>query len=118
MDVQDRLEIKVLEARGLEYQGSKPNTYVQLRVGFDFRNTNVIQESDVPKWRTKPFIFNSILASQCDTVLVNIYHRDSFQRKDVDLGMICLPLDTYLSSPKVEFRYFLFFFLFSFFKKN
>lgn len=104
MDIQDRLEIKVLEARGLEFQGSKPNCYVQLQVGFDFRSTAIIPTDDTPKWRTKPYIFNSVLAANTETIIVNLYHRDTFAGKDMDLGKVQLSLANYYSAPQVEFR--------------
>ena len=44
MEVQDRLEVKILEAKDISFEGSRPNCFVELQVGPDRRRSTVIPE--------------------------------------------------------------------------
>ena len=101
-DATDRLEVKVLEARGLSYGGSRPNSYVEIVIGPDKRRTIMIPEDDTPKWKTKPYIFNNVLGSNIDTMVVNVLHRDNFTGLEDDLGRAIIPTHTFFGAPKVE----------------
>lgn len=46
MEVQDRLEIKILEAKDISFEGSRPNCFVEVLVGPDKRKTAVIPEGN------------------------------------------------------------------------
>ena len=104
MEVQDRLEVKILEAKGISFEGSRPNCFVELMVGPDKRRTTVVPEDSTPHWKSPPYIFNSVLANNVDTILVKLFHRNNFTGVDVDIGKILLPMDTYYSAPKTEFN--------------
>ena len=103
MEIQDRLEVKLLEARGLDYEGSNPNCFVEIICGLDKRQSKIIAGEGSPKWNSKPYIFNNILGSSIDTMIVILYHRDSFTGRDVDLGWIQISLNNYLSAPQILF---------------
>ena len=99
---QDRLEIKVIQARGLEYDGSNPNSFVQLECGLDRRQTRLIAQDGTPEWKTKPFIFSGVLAGDIQTLVTTVIHRDTFSGRDIDLGWVLIDLATFFNAPKVE----------------
>ena len=99
---QDRLEVKVNEARHLSYEGTNPNSFAQLDCGLDRRQTRVIAQDGNPEWRTKPFIFSNVLASDTQTLILTLIHRDVSSGREIDLGWIQIDLGTFFNAPKVE----------------
>jgi len=103
----DRLEVKVLEGFNFEYLFGKPSVYVEITAGIDSRRTKIISDNKNPLWDNPPespalpFIFNNVLMAGLDSVVIYVRHRDSVTGRDIDLGMIVLPLDTYYNSPMV-----------------
>ena len=145
MEVQDRLEVKILEAKDISFEGSRPNCFVEVLVGPDKRKTAVISEGNstflytyvclclrlcvyvcvvdrrtlnpmplsnylhpnvtditffmflhmqstdsTPHWKSPPYIFNSVLANNVETIVVNLFHRNNFTGVDMGTNILCV----------------------------
>lgn len=103
MDVSDRLEVKVKEAKGLKnIDGIKPNAYIEVECGLDSQSTKHVTENCDPHWNIPAMVFNHLLAAEVDTILIHVKHKDIFGSRDVPLGVAVIPLDTVFNSPKIE----------------
>lgn len=103
MDISDRLEVKIIEARELKtLNGLKPNAYVEVVCGLDTQSTKHVTESVTPNWSLPAMVFNHLLAAEVDTILIYLKHKNIFGSVDTPLGVAVIPLDTVYNSPKIE----------------
>lgn len=101
-DLYDRLEIKVVKARGLiTLDGLLPSPYVEITCGQDAKRTRQITESQSPVWDAPMMIFSQLLISDISVISVHVKHRDVFTGHDRTLGILNLPMDTFYNAPMV-----------------
>lgn len=98
----DRLEIKIIEANGLNtVNGMMPSAYAEILIGQEVKRTRQIAETCDPIWNTSTMIFNYLVANDADTLLCYVRHKDVFTGTDSVLGVAIIPLATVYGSPKV-----------------
>jgi Ca2+-dependent lipid-binding protein len=101
-DIYDRLEVRVIEARGLLNPHSiVPSPFAEVTVGQDSVRTDTAMETDKPAWNSNMMIFTQLLINDVDTVHVHIYHVDQFAGKTSPLGCAYVPLSNFYHSPTV-----------------
>ena len=62
MDVADRLEVKIIEAKDLiSVESLYPSPYVEISVGPDLNRTKPIPETNAPVWNNPTMVFTQIL---------------------------------------------------------
>jgi Ca2+-dependent lipid-binding protein len=100
----DRLEVKIIQARGLKEapNGELPTPYVEVDVGPDSFRTRHLVETRDPYWNSSTMTFHSLLGHEVDQILIKVRHKDIFSGKDAILGVVSVPMATYYGSPKTE----------------
>lgn len=106
MEIHDSLKVKVLEAKRLvSVDGLAPTSFVEIVVGDSKRATRDISDSANPRYGETPLIFERILGLGIQAILAYIYHRDQTGGKNVCIGVVAIPLETFYQSPKVPIDY-------------
>ena len=103
MEINDRLEIKVVGAENLILvNGMRPSAFVEVQVGNDVMRTKTIPENQEPVWDTPPMIFTQILTNCIDTIFVKITNKDSNKGVESPMGYVVMAMDTPFNSPGIE----------------
>jgi hypothetical protein len=106
MEIHDSLKVKVLEAKRLvSVDGLAPTSFVEIVVGDSKRATRDVSDSANPRYGETPLIFERILGLGIQAILAYIYHRDQTGGKNVCIGVVAIPLETFYQSPKVPIDY-------------
>lgn len=106
MDLADKLQIKAIEAKGLNnVNGLPPSPYVEITVGGETKRIREVVDRNDPSWNAHPLIFEHVLGSSVQTILVYVYHYDETADKKVCLGLAAIPMDTFYHAPEVETDY-------------
>ena len=104
MDLDDRLEIKLIEARALpEVPGGLANPYALISVGETTEQTDLRSRTLAPKWGDDALtmVFSEIVAFGLEWIVVTMLHKDMSGNGDAVLGVAKIPLTTALCGPSV-----------------
>ena len=104
MDVDDRLEVKVLGGRNLaEVPGGPPYSYCIVKVGEAFEQTDIRPRTCNPVWGDSALtmVFNELTENSIEWVIINVMHKDMGGGEDMALGVCKVPLTTVLNAPYV-----------------
>lgn len=85
--------------------GLAPSPYVEITVGGDTKRIREVVDRNDPSWNAHPLIFEHVLGSGVQTILVYVYHYDEAADKKVCLGLAAIPMDTFYHAPEVETDY-------------
>ena len=102
-DVSDRLEVKVVAARGLgEVEGGDCNPFALVRCGAEEERTAVASAtSSAPEWNASTMIFTDV-ADAADDVVVAVMHKALSAARDQALGRAVISLRTCFQAVGVE----------------
>ena len=102
-DVSDRLEVKVVAARGLgEVEGGDCNPFALVRCGAEEERTAVASAtSSAPAWNASTMIFTDV-ADAADDVVVAVMHKALSAARDQALGRAVISLRTCFQAVGVE----------------
>ena len=101
-EVSDRLEVKVVAARGLgEVEGGECNPYAIITCAADEERTGVASATASPEWRAATMIFTDV-ADAADDVVVDVMHKALSASRDVALGRAVVSLRTCFQAIGVE----------------
>ena len=104
MDLDDRLEIKLIEARALpEVPGGLANPYALISVGETTEQTELRSRTLAPKWGDDALtmVFSEIVAFGLEWIVVTMLHKDMSGNGEAVLGVAKIPLTTALCGPSV-----------------
>ena len=77
MDVEDRLELRVVSARDLpEVEGGDCNPFVLVKCGGEAEQTHVVNNSQNPEWTTQRMIFLDVAENDVDHVVLSVWHKN------------------------------------------
>lgn len=103
MDLDDRLELRVVSARDLpEVEGGDCNPFVVVRCGNEAEQTHVVNSSQNPEWTSQRMIFLDVAENDIDHAVLSIYHKSLGGGADVPLGQAVCYLRTVVLSPGIE----------------
>ena len=103
MDVDDRLELRVVSARDLpEVEGGDCNPFVLVKCGGEAEQTHVVNSSQNPEWTTQRMIFLDVAENDVDHVVLSVWHKNLGGGSDVPLGQAIVYLRTVVLSPGIE----------------
>ena len=101
-DVSDRLEVKVVAARGLgEVEGGDCNPFALVRCGAEEERTAVASATSAPEWNASTMIFTDV-ADAADDVVVAVMHKALSAARDQALGRAVISLRTCFQAVGVE----------------
>ena len=104
MDLDDRLEIKLIEARALpEVPDGLANPYALISVGETTEQTELRSRTLAPKWGDDALtmVFSEIVAFGLEWIVVTMLHKDMSGNGEAVLGVAKIPLTTALCGPSV-----------------
>lgn len=102
MDVDDRLEVKVVAGRSLcEVPGGLANPYCVVKVGDQFEQTAIMARTLNPKWgdAALTMVFNELVENGIEWIVVSVMHKDMSGGRDMPVGVCKVPLVTVLNAP-------------------
>eukprot|EP00633_Aureoumbra_lagunensis_P005480 CAMPEP_0197308502 /NCGR_PEP_ID=MMETSP0891-20130614/6865_1 /TAXON_ID=44058 ORGANISM="Aureoumbra lagunensis, Strain CCMP1510" /NCGR_SAMPLE_ID=MMETSP0891 /ASSEMBLY_ACC=CAM_ASM_000534 /LENGTH=1990 /DNA_ID=CAMNT_0042792899 /DNA_START=20 /DNA_END=5992 /DNA_ORIENTATION=+ len=103
MDVEDRLEVKVVAARDLsEVEGGECNPFVIVKCGNEFEQTQVLNHTTNPEWNSARMVFQDVTENGIDHIVVRINHKNLSAQADETIGQAIVDLRTVLLSPGIE----------------
>mmetsp|Transcript_9637 Transcript_9637/g.30891 ORF Transcript_9637/g.30891 Transcript_9637/m.30891 type:complete len:1963 (-) Transcript_9637:92-5980(-) len=103
MDIEDRLEVKVVAAKDLlEVEGGECNPFAIVRCGTEFEQTMVLNGTTDPEWNSARMVFGDITENETDHCVVTIMHKDLSAQQDQCIGLVIVDLRTVVLSPGIE----------------
>lgn len=104
MDLDDRLEVRVLCAEDLpEVEGGDCNPFVVVRCGAESRQTLVMNGTSKPVWPSlQRMVFTDLAENDLLQLTVSAMHKNLSGGQDVQLGSVVINLNTAMLGPGIE----------------
>jgi len=101
-DLDDRLELKIVAARGLaEVAGGECSPYCVASIGGDKQTTGVQSTTVDPVWNASSLIFSGLGEAGVDHVVCVVKHKSGPGAEDVVLGQVVVDLQSAILSPGI-----------------
>ncbi|KAJ1449086.1 hypothetical protein M885DRAFT_622839 [Pelagophyceae sp. CCMP2097] len=101
MDFEDRLEIRIIEAKRLqELQGGECNPYAVVECGREREQTPSATGTTEPVWNAPRAIFLEVASNDVQHIVVKVFHKSS--GADIPLGQAAIELRSCVLSPGIE----------------
>mmetsp|Transcript_46127 Transcript_46127/g.128472 ORF Transcript_46127/g.128472 Transcript_46127/m.128472 type:complete len:248 (+) Transcript_46127:146-889(+) len=105
MDIEDRLEVKVVEARGLvppRGAGGTCNPSVFVSCDSETIQTKTQSRTNAPQWKdAEPMAFFHVAEGAANHLVCRVCHKDLVTGRSIPLGTVTIPLSTALLSPEI-----------------
>ena len=105
MDIEDRLEVKVVEARGLvppRGSGGSCNPSVFVSCDAETIQTKTLSRTNDPQWKdAEPMAFFHVAEGSANHLVCKVSHKDLVTGRNIPLGDVSIPLATALLSPEI-----------------
>ena len=105
MDIEDRLEVKVIQAKGLvppRGAGGYCNPSVIVSCDVEVIQTKTMSRTNSPEWKNaEPMAFFHVSESRANHLVCSVKHKDLVTSRSIPLGNVTIPLATSLLSPGI-----------------